>query len=140
MKKIISLMLMTVLSVCLTSCSKNEVNLGTFDYPLEDLFGTWKVTMIHVEGSAKWIVVDDYPEYSMSITFNSDGTYRGEGYLGNGSGTYSLHGKTITTYVDGKVYLTYTVKDLSSTSANVIISSGGENIELHVYKKGSYKL
>ena len=96
--------------------------------------------MIHVEGSAKWIVVDDYPEYSMSITFNSDGTYRGEGYLGNGSGTYSLHGKTITTYVDGKVYLTYTVKDLSSTSANVIISSGGENIELHVYKKGSYKL
>lgn len=64
----------------------------------------------------------------MSITFNSDGAFSGEGYLGNGSGKYRLYGKTITTYIDGKVYITYTVNDLSSGVANITATIGGSQL------------
>ena len=136
MKKISYVMLLlAMLSLCVTSCSKDDdVDLGTFDYPKDELFGKWNASTIHVKGSLRWIIVEDYPRYKMSITFNSDGTFSGEGYLGNGSGTYRLFGKTITTYIDGKVYITYTVNDLSSGVANITATMGGESIDMYVYK------
>ena len=103
------------------------IDLGSFDYPTNELFGTWKASVIHVKGSLKWIIVEDYPKYKMSITFNSDGTFSGEGYLGNGSGTYRLYGKTITTYIDGKVYATYTINDLSSSIADITLAMEEES-------------
>lgn len=44
MKKISCVMLLlAMLSLCVTSCSKDDdVDLGTFDYPTNELFGTWK--------------------------------------------------------------------------------------------------
>lgn len=135
MKKVFSMMsLLVMLNFCMTSCSKDDVDLGSFDYPTDELFGKWNASVIHVKGSLRWIVVSEYPRYSMSITFNRDGTFSGEGYLGNGSGTYRLHGKTITTYIDGKVYATYTVNDLSSSIADITLTMGGESIDMTVYK------
>ena len=135
MKKVFSMMsLLVMLNFCMTSCSKDEIDLGSFDYPTNELFGTWKASVIHVKGSLKLIIVEDYPKYKMSITFNSDGTFSGEGYLGNGSGTYRLYGKTITTYIDGKVYATYTVNSLSSSVADITLTMGGESIDMTVYK------
>ncbi len=135
MKKIFSMMfLLAMLNFCMTSCSKDDVNLGSFDYPTDELFGTWNASVIHVKGSLRWIVVENYPRYKMSITFNSDGTFSGEGYFGNGSGTYRLYGKTITTYIDGKVYITYTVNELSSGVADITLTKGGESMDITVYK------
>lgn len=127
--------ILAMLSLCVTSCSKDDdVNLGTFDYPTDELFGTWKASTIHVKGSFRWIIVEDNPQYNMSITFNPDGTFSGEGYLGNGSGTYKLYGKSITTYIDGKVYIVYTVNELSSRVANITLTMGKESIDMYVYK------
>ena len=136
MKKISCVMLLlAMLSLCVTSCSKDDdVDLGTFDYPTNELFGTWKASTIYIKVSLRWIIVEDNPQYNMSITFNPDGTFSGEGYLGNGSGTYKLHGKTITTYIDGKVYIVYTVNELSSRVANITLTMGKESIDMHVYK------
>lgn len=135
MKKVFSMMsLLVMLNFCMTSCSKDDVDLGSFDYPTDELFGKWNASTIHIKGSLSWIIVENYPRYKMSITFNSDGTFSGEGYLGNGSGTYRLYGKTITTYIDGKVYITYTVNDLSSGVANITATMGGEQIDMTVYK------
>lgn len=136
MKKVFSMMsLLVMLNFCMTSCSKDDdVDLGTFDYPTDELFGTWKASTIHVKGSLRWINVDDKSQYNMSITFNPDGTFSGEGYLGNGSGTYKLYGKTITTYIDGKVYIVYTVNELSSGVANITLTMGKESIDIYVYK------
>ena len=62
--------------------------------------------------------------------FNSDGTYSGHGLMGNGKGTYDFKGSKITCYVNGEVYITYT-----------IISLQGENCELSVqYKYETFKI
>ena len=131
---------LSIMSIMFLSCSKNDdVDLGSFDYPTSELFGTWKASVIHANG--RWIVVSDYPQYSMSITFNDDGTFKGEGYLGYGSGTFKLNGKTITTYVDGKLYATYYVSSYKEGVAEFTITIGKESLSMHaynVYYKGSH--
>ena len=131
-KKFFLWIALLAMGIVLASCSKDDdVDLGQFDYPLNELFGTWKASTIWV--GSKYIVVSDYPKYKMSITFNRDGSFSGSGYLGNGSGTYKVSGKTITTYVDGKVYATYYVTKYESGVADFTITIGKESIRMYAY-------
>ena len=127
-------MLVTALSVCLSSCSKDDED--TFDYPMSQLYGKWKAVELQVDG--KWYNVTRYPytKFGMSITFYEDGTFYGSGYLGNGSGTYKTKGKNqIITYVSGKEYATYTVNSISSGEADLTLSMGSESLRMKAEKK-----
>lgn len=142
MKKInfLSIILLVAMSLSMVACSSkddDEIDLGSFDYPKELLFGTWKASLIYSGG--KWVAISEFPQYSMSITFNKNGSFYGEGYLGNGSGTYRLSGKTITTYVDSKVYATYNVKSLSGGVANVTLTIGKESLNMYVANTNYYE-
>ena len=111
-------MLVTALSVCLSSCSKDDED--TFDYPMSQLYGKWKTRY-------------PYTKFGMSITFYENGTFYGSGYLGNGSGTYKTNGKNqIITYVSGKEYATYTVNSISSGEADLTLSMGSESLRMHI--------
>lgn len=118
-----------------TSCSKDDD--PKFDYPMETLYGNWEGTGIYVDGD--WIDLTNYLwyEYRFSIKFNSDGTYSGKGYFGNGSGTYKVEGNMIYTYIDGKEYARYKVKSLSNNKAELTMAMEGssETLELRVQKK-----
>lgn len=118
-----------------TSCSKDDD--PKFDYPMETLYGNWEGTGIYVDGD--WIDLTNYLwyEYRFSIKFNSDGTYSGKGYFGNGSGTYKAEGNMIYTYIDGKEYARYKVKSLSNNKAELTMSMEGssETLELRVQKE-----
>jgi len=118
MKKILYLAFLPLmmLMMTLTSCSKDDDSpLDDFDYPAETLYGTWKITK--VEGL-------DWPYQTTTATFNSDGSYSGRGYFGDGTGTYAAKGKTISCYVSGKLYCVYEVQYLISTTAVLKMSSG----------------
>lgn len=100
---------MMMLMMTLTSCSKDDNSpIDGFDYPAETLYGTWKITKV---GGISWLYE------TTTATFNSDGSYSGKGYFGNGTGTYTAKGKTINCYVSGKLYCTYEVQSLSGTTA-----------------------
>ena len=71
----------------------------------------------------------------MNITFYEDGTFYGSGYLGNGSGTYKVSGKTITTYVSGKEYAVYTINSLSDNKADLTLRMGRETLQMKVEKQ-----
>lgn len=71
----------------------------------------------------------------MSISFKSDGTFYGKGYLGNGSGTYKATGNTIVTYLDGEEYIRYTVKSLSGDDAELTMSMDGESLDIKAEKR-----
>jgi hypothetical protein len=132
MKRVSLFIALLTMGIVFSSCSKDDdVDLGNFDYPLAELFGTWKASTIYASG--RWIAVSDYPRYNMSITFNKNGTFSGEGYLGNGSGTYKLSGKTITTYVDGNVYATYHVSSYNAGIADFTITIGKESLRMYAY-------
>jgi heat shock protein HslJ len=134
MKKVTHVMiLLAMLSLCLTSCSKDDDD--DFAYSMEQLYGKWKATELKVDG--RWYDVTKYPytRFGMNITFYESGTFYGSGYLGNGSGTYKVNGKTITTYVSGKEYAVYTVNSLNSSEADLTLKMGTESLQMKAEKQ-----
>lgn len=125
--------LLAMLSLCVTSCSKDDED--DFAYPMEQLYGKWKATELKVDG--RWYDVTKYPytRFGMNITFYENGTFYGSGYLGNGSGTYKVSGKTITTYVSGKEYAVYTVNSLNSSKADLTLKMGTESLQMKAEKQ-----
>lgn len=124
MKKFLYLALLPLmmLMMTLTSCSKDyDRPLDGFDYPAETLYGTWKITKA---AGLTWRYE------TTTATFNSDGSYVGKGYFGNGSGTYTAKGKTINCYVSGKLYCTYEVNSLSGTTAELKMTAPDSSTSL----------
>lgn len=130
-KNLVLMMVLLVSLISFSSCSKDD---DGFDYPMETLYGTWKGTNVYVEG--KWIDITRYPytEFGFSIKFNSDGTYYGRGYFGNGGGTYKAEGNTIITYINGEEYARYTIKSLSSNKAELTMYMEDNSIDIRVEK------
>ena len=115
------------------SCSKDDDD--SFAYPMEQLYGKWKAVEIKVDG--RWYDVTKYPytRFGMDITFYENGKFYGSGYLGNGSGTYTVSGKTITTYVSGKEYAVYTVNSLNGNEADLTLRMGSETLQMKAKKQ-----
>lgn len=134
MKKIFLMwMLVFAAVVSFSSCSDDDES--KFDYPMDTLYGTWEVTEIMASGT--WYDVTKYPydKFAMSMRFNSDGTYYGSGYLGDGGGTYVAEGKNITTYIDGEEYARYTIKSLTSNTAELSMQMDESSINMKARKK-----
>ena len=134
MKKLTIMMLLAAFfTLCVTSCSKDEDD--SFAYPMEQLYGKWKAVEIKVDG--RWYDVTKYPytRFGMDITFYENGKFYGSGYLGNGSGTYTVSGKTITTYVSGKEYAVYTVNSLNGNEADLTLRMGSETLQMKAKKQ-----
>lgn len=138
MKRILFVTLCLVM--VLSGCSKDDDQ--SFDYDIDLLVGKWRVT--HIESDERdgtYLNVIDEPGASLFeptyATFNSNGTYSGEGFFGNGSGTYSTSGKTIITYIEGSEYLRYDVLTLSGTNAELKMyeSKGSNSIKIKCKKQ-----
>lgn len=133
------MLLMLASSMVFTGCSEDDEE--KFDYPMKTLYGTWEGTGIYMESYNKWIDPSNwmYSEFQFSITFYEGGKYYGKGYFGTGSGTYKAKGNTITTYVDGEVYLRYDIKSLTANNAELIMyyNDSEDYIRLRVTKKSS---
>lgn len=135
MKKVLLSVLLIASIITFTSCSKDDE--PKFGYPMESLYGTWEGTGINVNGN--WIDLTSFLwyEYRFTIKFNSDGSYYGSGYFGNGGGTYKAEGNVVSTYIDGEEYAKYTIKSLSNNKAELTMSMNGssETVELRVQKQ-----
>lgn len=106
MKKI--LFILAVLPMFLMSCSDDDDNVvADFTYG-DAIFGTWEI---------KKLGVLNWPYKTTTATFNSDGTYSGSGYFGNGSGTYTAKGNEVSCYIDGELYVKYVIKSLDGNTA-----------------------
>lgn len=125
------MLLLATLLVSFTACSddKNEP-----DDIKSQIIGTWDATSVKFSDS-DWIDITNLPSMSLSITFNSDGSYYGRGALGNGRGTYTVSGKTIKTYVDGELYGTYYVKSLDGKNAELSLTMGSSSMEIRAVKR-----
>ncbi|KWW29447.1 MAG: Uncharacterized protein AUK63_1358 [bacterium P3] len=100
--------------VLLTGCEKENENDSKFNYPMEMLYGKWKLTQLKTSVNGSYIDCWLLGIQSTYATFHEDGKYYGSGYFGSGYGTYMAEGNTITTYVSGSVYYIYTVISLTN--------------------------
>lgn len=111
---VMTTLMVAVLSVGFVSCSSDDDD--DFNYSKEVLYGTWQMSDVKMSESGSYI---KWPFQTTTATFKSDGTYSGSGYFGNGSGTYTAKGNSITTYVGGKVYMVYTVLSLTGSTSEL---------------------
>ena len=102
MKKYLFILLtLVVTSFAFVSCSSDDDDDNQYT---SAIVGTWKLTEVRMSETGSYIT---WPFKTTYASFDSDGTYYGYGYFGTGSGTWSLKGNTIKTYVDGKLYVSY---------------------------------
>ena len=113
------------------SCSKDDDP----DDIATQMIGTWDATAVKFDGDNSWTDITKYPSMALSITFNKNGTYSGRGALGNGDGTYTVSGKTIKTYVDGELYGTYYVNEVSGNYAELTLTMGKSSMGIKATKR-----
>lgn len=119
MKNILRYVLISIIPWLLACCGKDngtETPTNTYSLNREDIIGCWKVIQAKYDEDAKmtdWAFEDTY------ASFEENGLYKGEGYFGNGEGTYSVAGNIITTKVDNVPYIVYEVTGLEGDKANL---------------------
>lgn len=129
MKKYLFLVLtLLVTSFAFISCSSDDDD-NQYD---NAIVGTWKLTQVKTSQSESYM---DWPFKSTYASFQSDGTYYGSGYFGTGSGTWSIKGNTVKTYVDGELYVTYEILSLTSTTSELKMSNGDGAIWIKCQKQ-----
>lgn len=133
MKKILLMMVLTTL--VLTGCKKDEDEKSKFNYDINMLYGTWDITDVYNQG--KWVDITKpgFESMAASASFKSNGTYEGKGYFGNGTGTYSAVGNTITCYVADKEYAKYDVTSLTSKICELNMTMGKESVKIKCKKR-----
>ena len=93
-KQLYLLLTIVVATFAFVSCSNDDD-----DNQYESaIVGTWKITDVKTSQSGTYI---SWPFKTTYASFKSDGTYYGSGYFGAGSGTWSVKGNTVNTYVGG---------------------------------------
>ena len=128
MKKIFGIILICAVAAGLISCLEEHDN-----FSAKQIIGTWETKQAHVGGD--WINIPSNSDMYATMTFQEDGSYYGDSELfGSGWGTYTLNGKTLNTYQDGKLFYTYTIKSLTDTSAEVTMAYKSSNIGLRLKK------
>lgn len=132
MKKVFSLMLLLATMLTFTACSSDDEPENGISKA--DLIGLWDATAVQPDGAGKWVDITNRPDLALSISFYEDGSYYGEGALGDGEGTYTLNGNTIKTYIDGELYGTYIVNSLVGDNAELTLTMGGETIGIRAKK------
>lgn len=129
MKKHLFLLLtLVVATVAFVSCSNDDDD----NQYNSDIVGTWKITEVKMSQSGSYIA---WPFKTTYATFKSDGTYYGSGYFGNGSGTWSIKGNTVNTYVGGELYASYEIISVTSTTSELKMSMDGESIWIKCKKE-----
>lgn len=129
MKKHLFLLLtLVVATVAFVSCSNDDDD----NQYNSDIVGTWKITEVKTSQSGSYI---DWPFKTTYASFKSDGTYYGSGYFGNGSGTWSIKGNTVNTYVGGELYASYEIISVTSTTSELKMSMDGESIWIKCKKE-----
>lgn len=140
MKKGLRYIVFAIASLLLYSCGKDngaETPSNNFTLNRDDIIGCWKVIQAKYDEGAKmtdWAFEDTY------ATFEENGLYKGEGYFGNGEGTYSVSGNVITTKVDNVPFIVYEVTGLEEDKANLIatLQSNQMKIWMVVQKAEEY--
>ena len=126
--KFLAFAMVAIVSLSFASCSDDDA-----DSPyVSDIVGKWKLTEVKTSASGSYI---SWPFQATYASFNSDGTYTGRGYFGNGSGTWNLKGNTVTTYVDGELFFTYEIISVSGSNAELKMSMDGESIWIKCKKQ-----
>ena len=127
-KYLFFLLALVVTSLAFVSCSDDDDD----NQYNSAIVGTWKITEVKTSQSGSYM---DWPFKTTYASFKSDGTYYGSGYFGTGSGTWSIKGNTVNTYVGGKLYTSYEIISVTSITSELKMSMGNDAVWIKCTKE-----
>ena len=129
MKKYLSFLwvALMVTSLVFISCSDDDENQYS-----QAIVGKWRITAVKMSQSGSYV---NWPFKTTYATFKSDGTYYGSGYFGTGSGTWSIKGNTVNTYIEGELYASYEIIALLVSYAELKMVMDGEAVWIECQKE-----
>ena len=131
MKKIFGFLLLCMATFGFVSCESGGSDENNFS--ADQIIGTWATTQAHVGG--QWLDIPADTDMYAEMSFYEDGRYYADNELfGSGWGTYTLIGKTLNTYYNDRLFYTYTIVSLTSTSAEVTMAYKGANVAIRLKK------
>lgn len=103
----------------------------------EKVIGTWELSEIYMpEG---WVTTAAAGWSRTTATFGADGSYKGTGELGTGSGTYNVVGEDIictVKYTNSSMTLKYRFEQLESKTATVLLTMpSGESYRIRAIRQ-----
>lgn len=126
-------MMLLASALCFSSCSKdNDEN--DFNWPMEDIYGTWDIT--HIKANGQWHEITD-PAYSSlraSGTLYSNGKFKFTDAVGSGEGTYTASGNKIKVKA-GKLYIEYVIVSLKNNRAEVYVKNNGVSVHVKIKRR-----
>ena len=130
MKKYLSLLLTClVFSLSLVSCSDDDDDKNPY---YDKIVGTWQIVQEKTKQSGNYMNWPFSPTYA---TFKANGEYSGRGYFGTGSGSWSIKGNRVSTYIEGQLYATYDIISTTSTTSELKMSIGDEALWIKCKKE-----
>lgn len=122
-----------LMCVSFSSCSNDDEDEFELSGPYATkIIGTWELT--HYGDGKVWI---PWTKKTTSATFNSNGTYSGQGYFGTGTGTFELSNSHVTCYVDGEIFMQYDIVSIENNIAVLTMypDSSSEKLTIKCEKK-----
>lgn len=120
MKKL--LFVLAIMPLLIVACSSDDDTSSTsdFDYPIETLYGEWRITDVEVDDVPVNLTTPQSELYVAPtyLKFEENGKLTGEGVLGEGNGEFGTRGKVVYTSI-GKLKANFEVVTLSKTTAKI---------------------
>lgn len=126
-KYFLLLAVICTLSFSMVSCSsKDDDSTETVTFSQKDLLGVWRITHVDLtkEGSMVDVTSNEMEQMfpPTFAAFKADGTYLGEGALGDGKGTYKINGTSVICYYEGKEFARYKVLKLNGKTCHLKVT------------------
>lgn len=116
----------------LVGCSKDKDGDQLVDNPYKTkVIGTWELTHFNQ------IPITSLPEVfnkPTTITFTTSGSYSSEGAFGSESGTYTISGNIVKTYVDNELFISYEIISLKDGIAEAKMIDSSSSIVVKAKK------
>ena len=138
MKRFFGILLFCAATLGCVSCENNNTSQnGENEFLAEWIIGTWVTSEAYIGG--QWLSIPSDTDLYATMSFYEDGRYYGDSELfGSDWGTYTLSGKTLKTYYEGKLLYTYTINSLTAISAEVTMAYAGADIPIRLMKQTSF--
>ena len=138
MKRFFEILLFCAATLGCVSCENDNTSQnGENEFLAEWIIGTWVTSEAYIGG--QWLSIPSDTDLYATMSFYEDGRYYGDSELfGSDWGTYTLSGKTLKTYYEGKLLYTYTINSLTAISAEVTMAYAGADIPIRLMKQTSF--
>lgn len=119
--------LLAIATVLFFACGKDNGNSGdsaedkssssNYDLKREEIIGKWDIEKAKFDKAA---TMTDWDLGPTTFEFKENGFFEAKGYFGNGTGSFSIQGATITTVLENKPFIDFEIFGIQDKKVDVV--------------------